>query len=207
MYFESAHIEENKKYYELDTSFVPFELRKMSTWNVEVIIDDEVIKDNERADQQLITSIEVEDLEIDLEAYIPKPEVKSEKKEYGSGKVASRNKTIAGKALKRADFLCEANPEHESFLRKIPRVNYTEPHHIIPLQFDDEFEYSLDVQANIISLCSNCHNEIHYGADARTLLVALWNKRKKEIFSAGIGIMKNGASVDINILLSFYGIK
>lgn len=86
-------------------------------------------------------------------------------------------------------------------------MNYTEPHHLIPLQYEDEFISSLDVQANIVSLCSNCHNRIHYGADAKTLLIDLWNKRKDEIIKAGIGVMKNGIEININLLLSFYGLK
>ncbi len=78
---------------------------------------------------------------------------------------------------------------------------------LIPLQYEDEFECSLDVQANIVSLCSNCHNNIHYGADSKTLLVDLFNKRKDEIYKAGISTMKNGVKVDLNVLLSFYGLE
>lgn len=39
------------------------------------------------------------------------------------------------------------------------------------------------------------------------LIIDLWEKRKEEIKQAGIGTMKNGVEVDVNILLSFYGLK
>ena len=82
-----------------------------------------------------------------------------------------------------------------------------EPHHLIPLQFDEEFEKSLDVQANIVSLCSECHNRIHYGAHPEKIITELWNQRKDELREAGIGVLKNGAELDLAMLLSFYGIR
>ena len=41
--------------------------------------------------------------------------------------------------------------------------NYTEQHHLIPMAYSDKFEVSLDVEVSIVSLCSTCHNHIHYG--------------------------------------------
>ena len=75
---------------------------------------------------------------------------------------------------------------------------------MIPLQFEDEFVNSLDVQANIVSLCSECHNKIHYGAYPEKMIEELWNKRKDEIAQAGIGVLKNGVEVDLDMLLKFY---
>lgn len=50
-----------------------------------------------------------------------------------------------------------------------------EPHHLIPLQYHEEFEWSLDVEANVVSLCSECHNQIHYG-DGKKYLKNYGNK-------------------------------
>lgn len=61
-----------------------------------------------------------------------------------------------------------------------------EPHHLIPLEFQDYFEYSLDVEANIISLCSNCHNEIHYGENYKELITILYNERKEQLNKCGL---------------------
>ena len=65
--------------------------------------------------------------------------------------------------LDHAGFTCEIDPRHPIFIRKHSDKPYTEPHHLIPLAMQDQFDVSLDVEENIISICSNCHNEIHYG--------------------------------------------
>lgn len=58
-----------------------------------------------------------------------------------------------------------------------------EPHHLIPLSQTDAFEVSLDREQNIVSLCSNCHNQIHYGRkeDVRALLSQLFQARKEPL--------------------------
>ena len=109
--------------------------------------------------------------------------------------------------MSRANYLCEYDSSHKLFIRKKQNINYTEPHHLIPLKYDDLFEKSLDVQANIVSLCSHCHNLIHYGADAEVLIRKLWSERYQEIQDAGIGVMENGTELTLDILLGFYGIK
>ena len=63
-----------------------------------------------------------------------------------------------------------------------------EPHHLIPMAFSDRFDVSLDVEENIVSLCSNCHNEIHYGKDARILIEKLYNQRKELLKNKKINI-------------------
>lgn len=42
------------------------------------------------------------------------------------------------------------------------------------MAYSDKFKVSLDVEANIVSLCSTCHNHIHYGVGAKDLLTALY---------------------------------
>lgn len=210
MYFNGNSIEAYRKYFELNTKVVPFELKKISTWNYSVHSDDVEIIDNEIADAELISSITTEDLvkAADDDEYVPKPEEKKEPRDNGDRKVYDRNKTKALKALKRAKFLCQINEEHESFIRRNTTLKYMEPHHLIPLQYSDEFEQSLDVEANIVSLCSECHNKIHYGEGAEELISHLWTeKRIDELKKAGILIMKNGVEVDLEILFNFYGIK
>lgn len=48
--------------------------------------------------------------------------------------------------------------------------------------------YSLDVEANIVSLCSNCHNKIHYGQNAAELVTKLYELRKSELEKCNINI-------------------
>lgn len=63
---------------------------------------------------------------------------------------------------------------------------YTEAHHLVPLAYSDLFNYSLDVEENIISLCSTCHNQIHYGKDSESLIKKLYANRKELLKEAGI---------------------
>lgn len=54
------------------------------------------------------------------------------------------------------------------------------------MQYQKDFEKSLDVPENIVSLCSNCHNQIHYGRDAKTLIKFLYDQRKDLLKTAQI---------------------
>lgn len=207
MYFNGEHVEENKKYFELDTLADPFELRKTDTWKIEIDEDGIEAELNELADMELVKVLSDEDLSPSEELYVPIPEAKKPGKTVGEKIVPDRDKTKADNALSRANYLCEFDNTHKLFIRKRQPINYTEPHHLIPLKYDELFENSLDVQANIVSLCSHCHNLIHYGADAEVVIRKLWEDRKEEIKQAGLGIMKNGTELTVEILLGFYGIK
>lgn len=91
--------------------------------------------------------------------------------------VYTRKIVNAAQALVNANYLCEYNKNHTSFVRKSNGKNYTEAHHLIPLCFQSDFKYTLDVPANIISLCSNCHNMLHYGSDIKDVLWKLYSER------------------------------
>lgn len=100
-----------------------------------------------------------------------------------------RDPKISRNALIKANHLCEYDSTHPTFIRKRSNDNYTEPHHLIPMCFQDKFpQNSLDTEANIVSLCSNCHNRIHYGKDAPVLLKKLLADRKKYLEKLDIKI-------------------
>ena len=102
-----------------------------------------------------------------------------------------RNAQKAGDALLSAGFMCEVDAGHFSFYSKVdPSRMYVEAHHLIPLSKYDEFENSLDIPANIVSLCPNCHRCIHHATsnESERLLQVLYNKRKQRLIDAGIGI-------------------
>lgn len=40
-----------------------------------------------------------------------------------------------------------------------------ERHQALPMKYQDKFECSLDVYANIICVCPICHKLLHYGLD------------------------------------------
>lgn len=206
LYFNDVSISENKKYFELDASVVPFVLRKTETWRVSIDMYAEDIEANKEADASLISGLAEIDILEDLPEYNPVPEGKAPEKESKGRMVPARNRKKAENALIRAGFKCEVG-DHKTFLRKKNKLPYTEPHHLIPLQYDSQFEYSLDVEANIVSLCSHCHNMIHYGADIEHVLRQLWDQRKDELELAGLTRMKSGVKLTVEILLSFYGIE
>ena len=93
-----------------------------------------------------------------------KPQQVKQPKENSSGKIYPRNLSYAKKALEEANFLCEVDNIHETFISKATNQQYVEAHHLIPLQFQEEFLYSLDVPANIVSLCPNCHRKLHFAS-------------------------------------------
>ncbi|MGL4361834.1 MAG: HNH endonuclease [Cellulosilyticaceae bacterium] len=114
-------------------------------------------------------------------------------------KVYPRDKIVAARALKKANYLCELDNIHDTFMRRNTEIPYTEPHHLIPLAFSEMFEISLDIEENIVSLCSTCHNQLHYGEGARTLLRRLYNERIECLNNIGIVIC-------IDELLCMYGL-
>lgn len=111
--------------------------------------------------------------------------------------VYPRNRAYALSALEKAGHKCEVNNNHPTFTRRIDRLPYTEPHHLIPMSMQERFSVSIDVPENIVSLCSNCHNEIHYGANAEMLLERLYEERKEALQKAGI-------TITLDELLSYY---
>jgi len=120
--------------------------------------------------------------------YEDRPVIKPEKTETPAGVTYKRDKSKSTFALSQAKFKCEVNPDHQSFIRKGCKQLYTEPHHLIPMEYQDDFDYALDVPANIVSLCSNCHNWLHYGADSDKLLKLLFDSRINRLIKSNLEI-------------------
>lgn len=100
-----------------------------------------------------------------------------------------RDKQVAVNALRMAQYLCEVDPNHHVFRRKNANTTYTEPHHLVPLSAQRDFpNISLDREQNVVSLCSNCHNHLHYGADIDEILRPLFETRKELLKEIGIVI-------------------
>ena len=121
------------------------------------------------------------------EEYNPKPKAKKTKGEY-NGKSSNRDNSIKIRAIERAHHLCEIDNNHKTFISKSNGKQYMEGHHLIPLEFEYLFPYSLDVEANVVSLCSICHDEIHYGVNYKDLIDKLYEERKEDLKKCGIEI-------------------
>lgn len=144
------------------------------------------------ASSEAVADLELEQA-IDKADYEPKECDDAPRKRQGTyisngREVCRRSPQVAINAVARANYLCEIDPSHESFVRRSTKKNYVEAHHLIPLAYWKEFEHSIDVEANVVSLCSNCHNRIHHGLDADDLIKQLYNQRKERLEKAEIGI-------------------
>ena len=99
-----------------------------------------------------------------------------------------RDPQIAANALRNANYECEYASSDRTFLRNKSGKPYTEPHHLIPISRYKDFSYSVDVEENIVSLCSHCHNLLHYGRteDKKAVLCKLYYERIDGLKTAGL---------------------
>ncbi|MEF1278208.1 HNH endonuclease signature motif containing protein [Vibrio fortis] len=70
----------------------------------------------------------------------------------------SRDPDVVAEALYRANGRCEKCQAKAPFTKRSNGQPYLEVHHIIPLS-----QGGLDSLSNVISLCPNCHREVHFG--------------------------------------------
>ncbi|MCP2033020.1 putative HNH restriction endonuclease [Planomicrobium sp. HSC-17F08] len=101
-----------------------------------------------------------------------------------------RNPEVAKNALAASSYLCEIDKNHESFISRVSNEKYAEAHHLIPFQAINNFYMSIDVEANVISLCPNCHRKLHHGLfeEIEPLLKRLYNERMQVLNDCKIGL-------------------
>lgn len=103
---------------------------------------------------------------------------------------------IRDNALLNANYCCEVDKKHKSFISNNGN-QYAEGHHLIPMKYQKDFNNSLDIEENIVSLCPNCHREIHYGVENERIIEILYNKRVERLKQKGI-------SITLKKLISYY---
>jgi 5-methylcytosine-specific restriction endonuclease McrA len=175
-------LEEKRKFLNFCASSIIYE--------IESEMDDRVI---EEINQNPWPSLEIVD-------YYPSPKVRPTAVQNSGRITYVREPMVSKRALARAKYKCEIDESHHSFTRRFTNQQYMEPHHLIPMSQQGEFDYSLDVEANIVSLCSNCHNQIHYGEGSFEKIKLLYGKRKDELKKAKVAIT-------LENLLSFYNLE
>jgi len=106
---------------------------------------------------------------------------------------------IAKNCIAGANYECQVNPNHKTFTSEVTNRNYVEAHHLIPMKFQEQFIYSLDIPPNIVSLCPNCHSLFHHATDSErnSLIIQFISIRKDELEVFGI-------PVSVNQLLNMY---
>ena len=99
-----------------------------------------------------------------------------------------RKRNRAFTALLDADFKCEVDPSHETFPSPKTGKPFMEAHHLIPMEKQAEFEFSLDVSENIVCLCPTCHRKFHNGTkeDKKVLIHRFHNERTEGLNSRRI---------------------
>lgn len=107
-----------------------------------------------------------------------------------------RSRTKAKRAIVISNYECNIDSCHQTFFCKNGK-RYMEAHHLVPLQKQELFKTSLDVDANIVCLCPLCHRKLHYGKDIREELKKLFDTRKELL-------EKSGIVISFEKLLSFY---
>ena len=87
--------------------------------------------------------------------------------------------------LKQQEYKCQIDSLHKSFITKAG-LPYMEKHHLISMMYYEEYENDLDDVSNIVSLCPNCHRQIHLGRkdDIGNILDILFKKQKDKLTAA-----------------------
>jgi len=108
--------------------------------------------------------------------------------------------SLAKYCLVRSSFHCEIDHGHISFISKVTGSNFVEAHHLIPLKAQTDFNNALDNQANIFSLCPNCHRLLHHATESEKskLLKILLSESRKE------GLKQFGTPISFEKLLNYY---
>lgn len=111
-------------------------------------------------------------------------------------KMVAKKIGVSKRALINAEFKCELNPKHKTFITR-NNLPYMEGHHLIPCTPDNTDEFwngnchrNIDCVENVVCLCPTCHRELHYGKweDKKEKIERLYNERKKRLEKAGIKI-------------------
>ncbi len=132
----------------------------------------------------IITTNDIFKLELVKPTYVP--EDKPERIE-GKTQQFKRNIEKAKMAIVYANYQCNIDSNHVSFVAKNGK-SFMEAHHLIPMSAQDDFNNSLDVDANIVSLCPTCHRKLHHGKDIELELKKLLDSRNALLKQSGIEI-------------------
>lgn len=116
-------------------------------------------------------------------------------------KVWPRDQNVPKNAIKKADYKCEYDETHMTFDRTYNKgeepTQFMEGHHLIPMQFQGDFEESIDCIKNVISLCPNCHAAIHKSDKKNEMIKYFHGKRIDDLKELGL-------DVDLTMLYQYY---
>jgi 5-methylcytosine-specific restriction protein A len=93
------------------------------------------------------------------------PIAKNNRIQANGSSIWGRDPNISFMALDNANFHCQNDNTHRTFISARTGHQFVEAHHLIPMEYQDEFDFSIDIPENIISLCPNCHRAFHNSQD------------------------------------------
>lgn len=107
--------------------------------------------------------------------------------------VWKRSNILRIQTLISADFKCEIDSRHETFIAEKTGKPYMESHHAIPMRQQPHFDNSLDVYANLVCLCPICHRRIHYGVKSEriSMIRQIYHTRSERLANSGICLSQN----------------
>ena len=128
-----------------------------------------------------------------------KPQAKPSLLTEGEHEHYKKDPRVAKQVAEDNNYLCEYNTTHRTFISKVSGKNYVESHHLIPMSFQGQFQYSLDVPGNIISLCPTCHRLFHHAQDREKneIIKHFHAKKARQLSEFGIFLSKE-------VLLTYY---
>lgn len=108
------------------------------------------------------------------------------------------NPSLGKEAISRNKYRCAVDGEHPTFIKK-DGARYMEVHHLIPLEWQSEFENKLDTRANLVPLCPLCHKLIHHGRieDISPIITLLYEERRD-------ALKESGLELSLEKLIKFY---
>ncbi len=168
------------------------EYAKLNPLESEIHREYEAIDHNENEDlQSHDVDSGTDDLEHPEYSREPQPRILLEEQDAKGRPMPLRDPAKKRNAMILAGYKCENDPNHKTFISRGTGKPYVESHHLIPMEYYNDFEYSLDVEENIVCLCSNCHNEIHYGVNNADIVRKLFMARRELLHDAGLDITED----------------
>ncbi len=127
------------------------------------------------------------------------PLQKPDKKEVKGSSKWMRDRRRAKSALLKANYRCEIDPTHYTFTLASTGKKYMEPHHLIPMEQQSNFDVDIDVPENIVSICPNCHRLIHLAVFSEKIefLQKLYKARTS-------GLKMRGINLNVDQLVNYY---
>jgi len=107
-------------------------------------------------------------------------------------------------AKQQSQFKCECERVEccKYFTSKESGNNYLEIHHLIPREFANDFDASIEALGNYTTLCPNCHRKIHLATDKERMhLIRLLFNNRKDILA------KVNIHIELTKLFEYYNIE